>query len=102
MSHHPPASRSRTAVVTGASRGLGLALTRRLAEEGWHVVADGRNGDRLAAVAHELPAGSVTAIRGDVADDAHRAALVAEAADRGDIDLLVNNASVLGASPQPR
>src|SRR3954447_6152913 len=102
MSQHPAAPNSRTAIVTGGSRGLGLALTRRLVHERWHVVVDGRNGDRLVAVARGLPDGSVTTVPGDVADDGHRAALIAAAAVRGGIDLLVNNASVLGASPQPR
>jgi NAD(P)-dependent dehydrogenase (short-subunit alcohol dehydrogenase family) len=85
-----------TAIVTGASRGLGLALARALAERGWRLVIDAREAGPLEAVAAELP--NVTAIVGDVADPAHRAALVAAA---GEVDLLVNNASVLGPSPQP-
>src|SRR3982750_1081972 len=76
MSQHPAAPNSRTAIVTGGSRGLGLALTRRLAQEGWHVVVDGRDGDRLLAVARGLPEGSLTTVPGDVADDAHRARLI--------------------------
>src|SRR3954452_2204459 len=102
MSQHSDSRHSRTAIVTGGSRGLGLALTRRLVQDGWHVVVDGRNRDRLLAVTLGLTDGGVTTVQGDVADDAHRAALVAAAAARGSIDLLVNNASVLGASPQPR
>ena len=84
-------------VVTGASRGLGLALARALDERGWRLVVDARGGDALAEATAGL--GAVTAITGDVADPDHRRALV-EAAG-GQIDLLVNNASLLGPSPQP-
>jgi NAD(P)-dependent dehydrogenase (short-subunit alcohol dehydrogenase family) len=86
-----------TAIVTGASRGLGLALSRALAERGWRLVIDARDAGPLEAAAAELP--DVVALPGDVADPGHRRALV-EAAG-GDIDLLVNNASRLGPSPQP-
>jgi NAD(P)-dependent dehydrogenase (short-subunit alcohol dehydrogenase family) len=84
-----------TAIVTGASRGLGLALARALAARNWRLVIDARDREPLHAVASELDA---IAIPGDVADAAHREALVAAA---GPVDLLVNNASVLGPSPQP-
>ena len=93
---------SRTALVTGASMGLGLALTRRLVEDGWHVVADARDGERLIAAVASLPPGSVTVVPGDVSEPGHRAQLAAAAIDRGDLALLVNNASVLAGSPQPR
>ena len=89
-----------TAIITGASRGLGLALARTLAQREWTLVIDARGAAELERAAREL--GSVTqvvAIAGDVADDWHRAALVEAAGD--EIDLLVNNASVLGPSPQP-
>jgi NAD(P)-dependent dehydrogenase (short-subunit alcohol dehydrogenase family) len=86
-----------TAIVTGASRGLGLALARALAERGWRLVIDARDAEPLTAVAAELP--QATAIAGDVTDPAHRAALIAAAGD--DLELLVNNASLLGPSPQP-
>ena len=86
-----------TAIVTGASRGLGLALSRALGERGWRLVIDARGRDALEAAAAGLP--DVTAVPGDVADPRHRHALV-EAAG-GHIDLLVNNASLLGPSPQP-
>ena len=89
------------AIVTGASKGLGLALTQALVERGWQVVADARHADALTAVAADLGP-NVVAVPGDVADPAHRAALVAEAERRGRLDLLVNNASTLGASPLPR
>jgi NAD(P)-dependent dehydrogenase (short-subunit alcohol dehydrogenase family) len=86
-----------TAIVTGASRGLGLALSRALAERGWRIVVDAREAGPLEAAAAELP--GAVALPGDVADPRHREALV-EAAGTP-IDLLVNNASLLGPSPQP-
>jgi NAD(P)-dependent dehydrogenase (short-subunit alcohol dehydrogenase family) len=86
-----------TAIVTGASRGLGLALTRALVERGWLVVADARGADDLARAWNDV--GGVLAIPGDVADPQHRIALVETAGP--EIDLLVNNASVLGPSPLP-
>jgi NAD(P)-dependent dehydrogenase (short-subunit alcohol dehydrogenase family) len=88
------------AIVTGASRGLGLALTRTLAERGWRVVVDARNGEALTAATRGLA--GVIPIPGDVADPAHRQALVDAAAALGRLDLLANNASLLGPSPQPR
>jgi NAD(P)-dependent dehydrogenase (short-subunit alcohol dehydrogenase family) len=89
-----------TAIITGASRGLGLALARALARDGWRLVVDARGAEALDHAADELGRlGDVTAIAGDVSDPAHREALVEAAGDR--IDLLVNNASLLGPSPQP-
>jgi NAD(P)-dependent dehydrogenase (short-subunit alcohol dehydrogenase family) len=88
------------AVITGASRGLGLAVARALAREGFALVIDARGTEDLRRAADELAAVTeVAAIAGDVADPAHRAALIASAPQR--IDVLVNNASVLGPSPQP-
>ena len=89
------------AIVTGASRGLGLALTERLVADGWHVVVDARDATSLVAAVGRLPAASITTVPGDVCDAAHRAALVRAARDAGGLDLLVNNASRLGPSPQP-
>jgi len=86
-----------TAIVTGASRGLGLALSTALAERGWRLVIDARDGDALEAAAAELP--DVVTVPGDVSDPSHRRALVEAAGER--VDLLVNNASLLGPSPQP-
>ena len=90
------------AIVTGASRGLGRALARALAERGWSLVIDARGEPALTAVADELAeVTKVTAVAGDVADGAHRQALVDAAGQLGGLDVLVNNASLLGPSPQP-
>jgi len=91
---------TRTALVTGASRGLGRALATALADRGWRLVLDGRDPDRLASAVAGLPHPDlVTAVPGDVADPEHRAALAAAVGPR--LDLLVNNASDLGPSPLP-
>ena len=93
-------SERRTAIVTGASQGLGLALARELARRDWRLVIDARTTTDLEQAALALAAlTDVRAIRGDVTDRAHRQALIAAAGER--IDLLVNNASWLGPSPQP-
>src|SRR5260370_41578840 len=90
------------AVITGASRGLGLALARGLAAEGWSLVIDARDGDALRLAAASLPTGTtVTALPGDIADPGHREALRRAADDLGGPDLLINNAGTLGASPLP-
>jgi NAD(P)-dependent dehydrogenase (short-subunit alcohol dehydrogenase family) len=86
-----------TGIVTGASRGLGLALGRALSERGWNLVVDARTRGPLEAAWAGVP--GTVAVRGDVSDADHRRALVETAG--GPIDLLVNNASVLGPSPQP-
>jgi NAD(P)-dependent dehydrogenase (short-subunit alcohol dehydrogenase family) len=90
----------RNAVITGSSRGLGLALARGLAAEGWSLVIDARDADALRAAAASLPA-PVTALPGDITDPAHRAALARAADELGGADLLINNAGTLGASPLP-
>jgi NAD(P)-dependent dehydrogenase (short-subunit alcohol dehydrogenase family) len=87
----------RTSIVTGASRGLGLALARALAERGWRLAIDARGADELEAVRAELA--DAVAVAGDVAEERHRRELVAAAGER--IDLVVNNASALGPSPLP-
>jgi NAD(P)-dependent dehydrogenase (short-subunit alcohol dehydrogenase family) len=90
-----------TALLTGASRGLGRALARSLAADGWRLVIDARTGSELDAAAAELSAagGQVVALPGDVADPAHRLVLAAAAGDR--LDLLVLSASTLGELPLP-
>jgi NAD(P)-dependent dehydrogenase (short-subunit alcohol dehydrogenase family) len=90
--------RARTAIVTGASRGLGLALATALVARGWQVVGDGRDRRALEAAFEPLGPGAVP-VAGDVGRADHRAALV-EAAG-GPVDLLVNNAGGLGPSPLP-
>lgn len=94
------------ALITGASRGFGRALARSLAERGWDLVLDARSADALKAAAGDIeqrgdPAVPVrvTAVPGDVTDPGHRADLLAAASERGRLDLLVNNASALGAEP---
>jgi NAD(P)-dependent dehydrogenase (short-subunit alcohol dehydrogenase family) len=90
------------ALITGASRGLGLALARALADRGYGLTIDARGSDDLEAARTALARRTaVTAIAGDVADPAHREELVAAAVRMGRLRLLVNNASVLGPSPQP-
>jgi len=90
------------AIITGASRGLGLALARQLAARGWGLVLDARGADALRSVDLELaPLTSVVAIAGDITDPEHRAALVWAAERLGGVDAIVNNASLLGPSPQP-
>ena len=86
-------------VVTGASRGFGLALVRTLAERGWDVVVDARYERSLGDAVRGLE--RVSAVPGDVTDPAHRAEVARAAAARGGVDLLVNNASTLGPSPRP-
>jgi len=93
----------RTALITGASRGLGLALARALASEGWTLIIDARGEGALEAARAELAKSTnVTAIPGDVTDEEHRRALANAAKLAGGLDALVNNASILGPSPQPQ
>ncbi|MFD7297435.1 SDR family NAD(P)-dependent oxidoreductase [Streptomyces sp. NPDC059897] len=89
------------AIITGASRGFGKAFAAALAERGWDLVLDARSAGPLEEAAAELRkhGGAVTAVPGDVADGGHRVELVAAARELGGLDLLVNNASVLGAEP---
>ena len=89
-------------LITGASRGLGLALAQRLAKKGWGLIIDARDETALEQVRAELsPITNVVAVPGDVTNKTHRKALVNEALNMGGLDALVNNASFLGPSPQP-
>jgi NAD(P)-dependent dehydrogenase (short-subunit alcohol dehydrogenase family) len=99
---------SKIALITGASRGLGRALASGLAGEGYALIITGRDGAALEAAvtglmaqAPQVPAGAVTAVRGDITDPGHRAALLRTVTGLGGLDLLVNNAGTLGASPLP-
>ncbi len=94
----------RTALITGGSRGLGLALSRHLAAHGWNVVIDARDAVALERARREIDQagpGTVVALAGDIDDPVHVAALVNAAAAQGRFELLVNNAGTLGPSPLP-
>ncbi|MEU7278002.1 SDR family oxidoreductase [Streptomyces sp. NPDC045431] len=92
------------AIITGASKGLGRALAEALAKEGWDLVLDARTARVLEDGARAAGAYGtrVVAVPGDVTDAAHRAELVAAARGLGGLDLLVSNASALGAEPLVR
>ncbi len=94
---------NRVALITGASRGLGLTLARLLAQAGWTLILDARGAEALTAAERELSAQThVVAIAGDIAEAGHRRALAEAARKEGGLDMVVNNASVLGPSPQPK
>jgi NAD(P)-dependent dehydrogenase (short-subunit alcohol dehydrogenase family) len=92
----------RTALITGATRGLGYALAHGLARRGWNLVIDGRDAARLRRVRDELAEIThVAALAGDVTDDEHRRQLAVLARGHAGLDALVNNAGALGPSPLP-
>ena len=93
---------TKVALITGASRGLGRALARRLAGGGWTLIIDARGHRDLEAARAELAKqAQVFAVPGDVRSEEHRLALADAAHQAGGLDALVNNASLLGPSPQP-
>jgi NAD(P)-dependent dehydrogenase (short-subunit alcohol dehydrogenase family) len=84
-------------IVTGGSRGLGLALTRALVDRGWRIVVDARDGAALRTAWPDAP--EEVLVAGDIVDAAHRRALLTAAGKP--LDLVVNNASTLGSTPRP-
>lgn len=95
-------SNTKTALITGASRGLGLALAHELAQRGWQLIIDARGATALNEAETELARHTeMVAITGDVGDPQHLQALTAAARAFGGVDALINNASILGPSPQP-
>lgn len=97
------ANNGRTALITGASRGLGLALARGLASRGWNLILTARDADRLRSVRDELAQIThVASLAGDVIDPTHRAALAVLARGHAGLDAVINNAGMLGPSPQPQ
>jgi NAD(P)-dependent dehydrogenase (short-subunit alcohol dehydrogenase family) len=99
----------KNALITGASRGLGQALARKLVEDGWGLVIDARSRKALDEARTELsarnsrPSGTLNlvAIPGSITTESHRKKLAAAASELGGLDAVVNNASYLGPSPQP-
>lgn len=95
-------NQNKTALITGASRGLGLALATALAQQGWELVINARGQDALTQAHHQLEQWTtVTAVAGDISHKAHRQALAVAARAAGGLDLVVNNAGALGSSPLP-
>lgn len=97
------ANNGRTALITGASRGLGLALARGLAARGWNLILTSRDPERLRSVRDELAQIThVAALAGDVIDPKHREELAVLARGHAGLDAIINNAGMLGPSPQPQ
>ncbi|MCZ6636379.1 MAG: SDR family NAD(P)-dependent oxidoreductase [bacterium] len=97
VSTHSP-----TALITGASRGLGFALANELARKSWHLLINARGIEALETARETLSVQTdVTAIPGNIADPVHRQALAEAAEALGGLDAVINNAGILGPSPQP-
>lgn len=96
--------RQQVALITGGSQGLGLALARFLAAQGYFLILTARDQNRLAAAVDELQGfgGHVQGISGDITLADHRQELATAVGEWGRLDLLVNNASTLGPLPMPR
>jgi NAD(P)-dependent dehydrogenase (short-subunit alcohol dehydrogenase family) len=90
---------NRIALITGASRGLGLVIARVLAERRYKLVIGGRDHAALVAAARELSrsAQAVVPVAGDITDAQVRAKMIEVSRQLGGLDVLVNNASQLGA-----
>lgn len=93
----------RTALITGGSRGLGFTVADFLAAQGCGLVVTSRGEEELRSAARKLRrhGGEVTALAGSVTDPEHRRRLIQAARELGRLDVLLNNASTLGASPLP-
>ena len=92
-----PTNNPRTAIVTGAARGIGGAIARRLAREGWHVACVDLEAEAVAAVAEKVGGAAIAA---DVGSEADVERLVAVARERfGGVDAIVSNAGVGGFAP---
>lgn len=91
-----------TIAITGASRGLGRALAHQLARDGWNLILTGRNQSPLDQIQTELaPLTEVRTVVGDVSDHHHRRELARVVSTFGSLQGLINNAGLLGPSPQP-
>jgi len=91
-----------TVLITGASRGLGLALADALAAHGWTLILDARGSEALAKASATLRRRTtVYSLAGDISHAGHRRDLAALAQQAGGLDAVVNNASTLGVSPLP-
>ncbi len=97
----PPDASSPAALVTGSTRGIGRAIARRLADEGFRVVVHGRaDGGRGAALLGELAGRGHGFVAGDLAEpEAARELFAAAVAEAGPLTVLVNNAAIYEEAP---